>query len=82
MLDDPTSGLDPISTAKVERTLQDLKEQYTVIIVPHSVQQAARIADYAAFMLQGELVEHGTGQMIFTAPEDTRTDEYITGRFG
>ncbi|MDF1515433.1 MAG: phosphate ABC transporter ATP-binding protein [Anaerolineae bacterium] len=82
MLDEPTSGLDPISTAKVERTLQDLKEHYTVIIVPHSVQQAARIADWAAFMLQGELVEHGTGQSIFTAPKDTRTDEYITGRFG
>ena len=82
MLDEPTSGLDPISTAKVEQTLQELKEQYTVIIVPHSVQQAARIADWAAFMLQGELIENGTGQQIFTAPKDTRTDEYITGRFG
>ena len=82
MLDEPTSGLDPISTAKVERTLQELKEQYTVIIVPHSVQQAARIADWAAFMLQGELVEAGTTHKIFTAPTDSRTDEYITGRFG
>jgi phosphate transport system ATP-binding protein len=82
MLDEPTSGLDPISTTKVERTLQELKEQYTVIIVPHSVQQAARIADWAAFMLQGELVECGTAGQIFTNPEDSRTDEYITGRFG
>ncbi len=82
MLDEPTSGLDPISTAKVERTLQELKQQYTVIIVPHSVQQAARIADWAAFMLQGELVEHGSGRKIFTSPKDPRTDEYITGRFG
>jgi phosphate transport system ATP-binding protein len=82
MLDEPTSGLDPISTAKVEQTLQELKEQYTVIIVPHSVQQAARIADWAAFMLQGEVIEAGTRQKIFTAPTDSRTDEYITGRFG
>ncbi len=82
MLDEPTSGLDPISTAKVERTLQELKKQYTVIIVPHSVQQAARIADWAAFFLQGTLVECGPGSTIFTAPKDSRTDEYITGRFG
>jgi phosphate transport system ATP-binding protein len=82
MLDEPTSGLDPISTAKVERTLQELKEQYTVIIVPHSVQQAARIADWAAFMLQGEVIEAGSKENIFTAPTDSRTDEYITGRFG
>ena len=82
MLDEPTSGLDPISTAKVEQTLQDIKKQYTVIIVPHSIQQAARIADWAAFMLQGELVECGPAARIFTAPTDSRTDEYITGRFG
>jgi phosphate transport system ATP-binding protein len=82
MLDEPTSGLDPISTAKVEQTLQELKKQYTVIIVPHSIQQAARIADWAAFMLQGELVECGPTAQIFTAPKDSRTDEYITGRFG
>ena len=69
MLDEPTSGLDPISTAKVERTLQELKKQYTVIIVPHSVQQAARIADWAAFFLQGTLVECGPGSKIFTAPD-------------
>ena len=82
MLDEPTSGLDPISTFKVEQTLQELKKTYTIVIVPHSVQQAARIADWAAFFLQGELVEWGDGQQIFTTPQDNRTEEYITGRFG
>jgi phosphate transport system ATP-binding protein len=82
MLDEPTSGLDPISTAKVERTLEELKSEYTIIAVPHSVQQAARIADWAAFFLQGELIEHGTGRQIFTNPKDKRTEDYITGRFG
>jgi phosphate transport system ATP-binding protein len=82
MLDEPTSGLDPISTFKVEQTLQTLKQSYTILLVPHSVQQAARTADWAAFFLQGELVEWGEGHQIFTAPQDTRTEEYITGRFG
>lgn len=82
LLDEPTSGLDPISTAKVETSLQDLKRRYTIVIVPHSVQQAARIADWAAFLLQGELVEHGPGRKLFTRPQDTRTEDYITGRFG
>jgi len=82
LLDEPTSGLDPISTAKVEDTLQRLREAYTIVIVPHSVQQAARVADYAAFFLQGELIEHGPGRTLFTAPEDSRTEDYITGRFG
>ena len=82
LLDEPTSGLDPISTAKVERTLQELKPLYTIVIVPHSIQQAARIADWASFFLQGELIESGPGETIFTAPKDPRTDEYITGRFG
>ena len=82
MLDEPTSGLDPISTFKVEQTLQELKKDYTILIVPHSVQQAARIADWAAFFLQGELVEWGDGHQIFTTPKDKRTEEYITGRFG
>jgi phosphate transport system ATP-binding protein len=82
LLDEPTSGLDPISTAKVEASLQELKERYTVIIVPHSVQQAARVADHAVFMLQGELVEHGPGRHLFTNPTDKRTEGYITGRFG
>ncbi len=82
MLDEPTSGLDPISTFKVEQTLQEIKQDFTIILVPHSVQQAARVADWAAFFLQGELVEWGDGRELFTAPEDTRTEDYITGRFG
>ena len=82
LLDEPTSGLDPISTSKVEATLQELKQQYTVVIVPHSVQQAARVSDWAAFFLQGELIEHGPGSSIFTNPQDQRTEDYITGRFG
>jgi phosphate transport system ATP-binding protein len=82
LLDEPTSGLDPISTAKVEESLQELKQQYTVVIVPHSVQQAARVADWAAFFLQGELIEHGPGNVLFTNPQDQRTEDYITGRFG
>ena len=82
LLDEPTSGLDPISTGKVESALQELKKEYTIILVPHSVQQAGRTADYAAFFLQGELVEYGEGKMIFTAPKDKRTEDYITGRFG
>jgi phosphate transport system ATP-binding protein len=82
LLDEPTSGLDPISTSKVERTLQELKPEYTFVVVPHSVQQAARVADWAAFFLQGELVEHGEGREMFLNPKNTKTEEYITGRFG
>ena len=82
LLDEPTSGLDPISTGKVEESLQALKTQYTVILVPHSVQQAARTADHAAFFLQGELVEFAPGKDIFTTPHDQRTADYVEGRFG
>ncbi len=82
MLDEPTSGLDPISTGKVEGTLQQLKDRYTILLVPHSVQQAARIADHAAFILEGELVEFAAGKEIFTRPRDQRTQDYIEGRFG
>jgi phosphate transport system ATP-binding protein len=82
LLDEPTSGLDPISTAKVEESLFQLKSLYAVVIVPHSVQQAARVADVAAFFLGGELVEHGEGPQVFTAPRDKKTEDYITGRFG
>lgn len=82
LLDEPTSGLDPISTGKVEAALQELKKEYTIILVPHSVQQAARTADYASFFLQGELIEYGEGKELFTAPKDKRTEDYITGRFG
>lgn len=82
LLDEPTSGLDPISTAKVEESLQTLKQTYTIILVPHSVQQAARTADYAAFFLQGELIEWAQGKHLFTHPKDQRTEDYVTGRFG
>jgi len=82
LLDEPTSGLDPISTGKVEAALQELKKDYTIVLVPHSVQQAARTADHAAFFLQGELVEFRAGQDIFTNPRDKRTEDYVTGRFG
>jgi phosphate transport system ATP-binding protein len=82
LLDEPTSGLDPISTGKVEAALQELKKDYTIILVPHSVQQAARTADYAAFFLQGELVEYGDGAELFTNPKEKRTGDYVTGRFG
>ena len=81
-LDNPTSGLDPLSTSVVEESLQELKKRYTIIFVPHSVQQAARVADRAAFMLDGELVEIGDAAKIFFNPQDQRTEDYITGRFG
>jgi phosphate transport system ATP-binding protein len=82
LLDEPTSGLDPISTGKVEEALQELKKDYTVVLVPHSVQQAARIADYSAFFLQGELVEYGVGKEFFIHPKEKRTEDYVEGRFG
>ncbi len=82
LLDEPASGLDPISTLKVEESLRELKRDYTIILVPHSVQQASRVADTAAFLLSGELVEHGPSEEIFTNPSDQRTEDYITGRFG
>lgn len=82
LLDEPTSGLDPISTGKVEESLQDLKRDYTIILVPHSVQQAARTADKAIFLLQSELIEVNSGELMFTNPQDPRTQDYIQGRFG
>ncbi|OQX63050.1 MAG: hypothetical protein B5M51_05450 [Anaerolinea sp. 4484_236] len=82
LLDEPTSGLDPISTAKVEESLFKLKQDYTIIVVPHSIQQAGRIADEAAFFLMGEMVEHQSGEKIFTNPQHKQTEDYITGRFG
>jgi phosphate transport system ATP-binding protein len=82
LLDEPTSGLDPISTGKVEESLQILKKDYTIVLVPHSVQQAARTADYAAFLLQGELIEYASGDLMFTNPQKKRTRDYIEGRFG
>lgn len=82
LLDNPTSGLDPLSTATVEESLYELKQRYTIVMVPHSVQQAARIADRAAFMLDGELIEVGPARQIFVKPQVQRTEDYITGRFG
>jgi len=82
LLDEPTSGLDPISTAKVEESLFELKQKYTILVIPHSIQQAARVADGAAFFLMGELVEYRPADRIFTAPSDRRTEDYVTGRFG
>lgn len=82
LLDEPTSGLDPISTLKVEDSLFELKQQYTIIIVPHSIQQAARVADQTAFFLMGDLVEYASGKEIFTQPGDKRTEDYVTGRLG
>ncbi len=82
LLDEPTSGLDPISTRKVEESLHQLKKLYTIVIVPHSIQQAARVADQAAFLLMGDLIEYRSGTEIFTTPRDRRTEDYVTGRFG
>jgi len=82
LLDEPTSGLDPISTGKVEASLHELKNDYTIILVPHSIQQAARTADYAAFFLQGELIEYAPSKNLFVNPHDPRTQDYIEGRFG
>jgi phosphate transport system ATP-binding protein len=82
LLDRPCSGLDPVSTAKIEESLRQLKEQFTIIISPHTIQQAGRIADRVAFMLMGSLVEHGVAAEVFENPKDKRTSDYITGRFG
>jgi phosphate transport system ATP-binding protein len=82
LLDNPTSGLDPISTSMVEDSLVELKQHYTIIMVPHSVQQMARVADRGAFLLDGELVEVNSPATLFTHPQDQRTEDYITGRFG
>jgi phosphate transport system ATP-binding protein len=82
LLDEPTSALDPLSTAKIEGLLQDIKSEITVILAPHNTQQAARMADFAAFFLQGELVESGDGKGMFLRPKNKRTQDYIMGRFG
>lgn len=82
LMDEPTSALDPISTLKVEELTQVLKEQYTIIMVTHNMQQAARISDVTAFFLNGYLIESGETDGLFTTPKDQRTEDYITGRFG
>ena len=82
LMDEPTSALDPISTSKIEELAMGLKEQYTIIIVTHNMQQAARISDYTAFFLLGELIEYGETEKLFSRPECQKTEDYITGRFG
>jgi len=82
ILDRSCSGLDPISTAKIEEALMQLKDHFTIILAPHNVQQAGRVSDRVAFMLMGELIEEGTNETIFSSPQDRRTSDYITGRFG
>lgn len=82
LMDEPTSALDPISTMKIEELMLTLKEKYTIVIVTHNMQQAARISDYTAFFLVGEMVEFGETEAIFSLPKDKRTEDYITGRFG
>ncbi len=82
LMDEPCSALDPIATARVEELIHQLRERYTIVIVTHNMQQAARVSDFTAFFYMGELVEHAPTDTIFTKPSDTRTEDYITGRFG
>jgi len=82
LLDEPCSALDPISTLKIEELMLDLKEKYTIVIVTHNMQQAARVSDWTSFMLMGELIEYAPTHDLFSRPQDKRTEEYITGRFG
>ena len=82
LLDEPTSALDPISTMRIEELVAELKEEFTIVIVTHNMQQAARISDYAAYMYMGELVEFGSTTDLFTNPREKQTEDYITGRFG
>ncbi len=82
LMDEPTSALDPISTGKIEDLVQDLKKDYTIVMVTHNMQQATRISDKTAFFLNGEIIEFGTTSNLFSNPKDQRTEDYITGRFG
>lgn len=82
LMDEPTSALDPISTLKIEELMEDLKKEYTVIVVTHNMQQAARVSDYTAFFLVGEVAEFDETRNLFSRPQDKRTEDYITGRFG
>jgi phosphate transport system ATP-binding protein len=82
LMDEPASALDPIATAKIEELIYELKENYTIVIVTHNMQQAARVSDYTAFFYLGELIEYGETKKMFTTPEKRQTEEYITGRFG
>ena len=82
LLDEPASALDPISTLKIEELINDLKDQYTIVIVTHNMQQAARVSDYTAFMYMGDLIEFGDTNTLFTNPSKRQTEDYITGRYG
>jgi phosphate transport system ATP-binding protein len=82
LMDEPTSALDPIATARIEELVKELKKNYTVIIVTHNMQQAARVSDTTAFFYMGKLIEVGNTEMIFTRPHEEQTEQYITGRFG
>ncbi len=82
LMDEPCSALDPIATLRIEELIGELKQRYTIVIVTHNMQQAARVADTTAFMLMGELVEHAPTEQIFTQPSDERTEQYVTGKFG
>ncbi len=82
LMDEPCSALDPLSTLRIEDLMHEIKQKYTIVIVTHNMQQAARVSDYTAFMLQGDLIEHGKTETIFSNPQEKRTEDYITGRFG
>jgi phosphate transport system ATP-binding protein len=82
LMDEPCSALDPVATLRIEELIDQLKKSYTIVIVTHNMQQAARVADSTAFMLSGELVEFGPTDRIFTNPHDERTEQYVTGKFG
>jgi len=82
LMDEPTSALDPISTGTIEELINELKINYTIVIVTHNMQQAARISDYTAFFLLGDLIENNSTSLLFSEPKDKRTEDYITGRFG
>jgi phosphate transport system ATP-binding protein len=82
LMDEPCSALDPVATLRIEELIDELKERYTIVIVTHNMQQAARVADSTAFMLDGELIEHDETNKIFTTPSDERTERYVTGKFG
>ncbi|MFG1488221.1 phosphate ABC transporter ATP-binding protein, partial [Oceanospirillum sp. HFRX-1_2] len=82
LLDEPASALDPISTLKIEELIYELKDKFTIAIVTHNMQQAARVSDYTAFMYMGNLIEFGNTDMLFTNPKEKKTEDYITGRYG
>ncbi|MDC9725851.1 MAG: ATP-binding cassette domain-containing protein, partial [Gammaproteobacteria bacterium] len=82
LLDEPASALDPLSTLKIEELIHELKDKYTIVIVTHNMQQAARVSDYTAFMYMGELIEFGPTDELFTNPKKKQTEDYITGRYG